>query len=114
MCRLKDNSHIDLRLFPVRLSKWLPMDKLCSITSPFYRSDGKKAYGKTFVIRAKKFSFYGRRVKKYAVFIKERRRTKRVEDVKLKKTNLADYLLMLLPKKKEGISILKSVRGIML
>ena len=106
MCK-PNNKGINLKGFPVQLTKWLPMVELANIIQ---QQGGKRCYGNDFVVKDNKLIINGRRKKLYAVFIKERRRTKRAEaEGKTFKVNLADLVCKFLSGKKAGISILTNL-----
>ena len=103
----KDNRRYNTRQFKVRISKWLPLKSLCSVTKNFYIED-RKAYGRTFLVKK------DRTLKKYAVFIRERRKAEIDTDKetdRLWTLSLQDFMIYVLEQKREGISILKDIIG---
>ena len=108
----KSNAHINTKPFKVMIhKKWLPLTELTSITKHFYKED-KRSYGRTFIIKKNVT------LKRYGVFIKERRRqTKEEMDKDYEQAHIIinlsseDWLLYVLEHKREGISLLKSLLG---
>ena len=96
------NKGIRTRDFKVRLSVWLRLPELNDMRK---QQGGSKQYGKGFIIKAKYIKAHDRKVKRYAIFIRERRKEKRTEPVM--PINLAGYFLRKLRDKKEGISLLR-------
>ena len=108
----KDNSKYSTGQFKVMMNKeWLPLEELRSITKHFY-TESRKAYGRTFIVKRNKM------LKKYGVFIKERRRQTRIEMDKeydkihnIVSVSHRDFMLFMLDNKKAGVSILKNIVG---
>ncbi len=62
---IPNNKGIDIRPFKYQLTYWLKLDKLRPVTNQIRRHNGRKCYGKSFIIKRK--SIYDN---KYAVFTK--------------------------------------------
>ena len=90
--------------FTNRITKWNSKEGLKDAVSLFYKEHGKGAENRHFAIRR------NNQTKKYAIFIKKENKLRRLkeEDVieKLDAKNLLSYIFM---KKREGISIFKTL-----
>lgn len=89
------------RGYPVQLSKWLPREELLSITKTLRKDE--------YVVVSKITKWNNRSRIFFAMYIKERRESKRrLDDLPLTE-RLSDYLLKRLENKREGISLLKEM-----
>ena len=91
--------------FPKQLTKWTNKEKLVSIVFAFEKYHGE-CYGEQYLIKSNR-----RKINpKYAVFVKKDNRFRRKNDVKvIGIVNLVDLLMLILPKKREGIPLLKTL-----
>ena len=101
------NKGIRTRDFRVQLSKPLKIPELNDMRK---QQGGSKEYGKSFIIKPVKAKEHGKMVKRYAIFIRERRKEKRAEVISIKNVKLSDLIMMKLPQKKEGITIFKELK----
>ncbi len=93
--------------YPIRLTKWLPREDLLSIIKDLNR------HKEAFKIKESTVWKNGRKVKGFAVCIKERRQKERrtlpkIENIDLNMT-LDEFILLFMGHKKEGISIFSTV-----
>ena len=92
--------------FPKRLTRWLAKDKLDSCIVPFHQYYGAKSEGKEFMVKSNR-----KKIKpKWAVFIKEENKLRRISDkAVINSMKLVDLVMAVKSQKQEGISILKTI-----
>ncbi len=93
--------------YPIRLTKWLLREDLLSVIKDLNRH--KEAYKVKEGVVWK----HGRKVKGFAIYIKERRQKERRRPTKLGDVDLNmtldRFILLFLTSKREGISLFKAV-----
>ncbi len=109
---MRSNKGIDLRHFPVQLTKYLGEDEILPFIEPF-RAENRFAYGRTYVVKSKMVKWQGKMVKRYAIHIPERRQNPR-EEIRISKMDMGDLIMKGIARKKEGIPILKTLSCILI
>ena len=67
---MRSNKGIDLRHFPVQLTKYLGEDEILPFIEPF-RAENRFAYGRTYVVKSKMVKWQGKMVKRRYIYQRE-------------------------------------------
>lgn len=87
------------RNFTIRITKWITKTSAENLSHKDLGTEGRD-----YIIKR------NNKNRMYAIFIHNRNKLRRIEDKRLiKKVSLVDLILVNLPNKKEGISILKTI-----
>lgn len=89
-----------------QLTRWMKKEELVPFTVTFHKYYGADCYGREYIIKSNRKKVNT----KWAIFIKKENLLRREQDIMFKKSiGIVDLILMDIPRKIEGISILKTI-----